>query len=169
MTEKKDNKNIKDTEKEEERDIAKELGECKKLAQDYLAGWKRERADFLNFKKDESERIQKAIQLSEVDIIKTFLPVIDNLHLLGKHVPKEVDKCWLDGFKNIQEQIAKFLEKSGVKEIECVDKEFDPNIHEAVEHIEKEGLKSGLIAEVLQKGYILNNKIIRPSKVKVIK
>jgi molecular chaperone GrpE len=147
-------------------DGKKELEECEKQKEDYLAGWKRERADFLNFKRDESERIQRIVQSSESDILKTFLPIIDNMHLLEKHIPKDADDSWLKGFKNIQEQIAKFLEKSEIKEIDCINKEFDPNLHEAVEVIAGEQENPTVVEEV-QKGYIMKGKVLRPAKVKV--
>jgi molecular chaperone GrpE len=147
-------------------DGKKELEECQKQKEDYLAGWKRERADFLNFKRDESERIQKAIQSSEGDILKTFLPIIDNMHLLEKHIPKDADDSWLKGFKNIQEQIKRFFEMSEIKEIDCINKEFDPNLHEAVEIIPGEQENPTIVEEV-QKGYIMNERVIRPAKVKV--
>jgi molecular chaperone GrpE len=156
-------------EKEKENPSAdgkKELEECKKQKEDYLAGWKRERADFLNFKRNESERIQKAIQSSEGDILKTFLPIIDNMHLLEKHIPKDADESWLKGFKNIQNQVANFLEMSEIKEIDCINKEFDPNLHEAVEIVAGEQENPTVVEEV-QKGYIMNERVIRPAKVKV--
>lgn len=154
----------------EERDIEKDLEEYKKLAQDYLVGWKRERADFLNFKKDESERLEKVVETLKEETIKDFLPILDNIYRAQKKLPENLkENSWVRGILNMESQILELFKKIGVEEINCDSKKFDPNFHEAVEHIEKEGLESGLIAEVLEKGYTLNNKVIRPLKVKVIK
>lgn len=148
----------------EEKDIEnikKELEEQKKLAEDYLNKWKRERADFINFKRDECERIQGAVEMTEKDIVKDFLPILDNLNLLEKH---NSDK--IEGISNLKKQAFAFLEKMGVKEIEALDKEFNPHLHEAVQMIEGE-FEVPTVVEELQKGYIMNDKIIRAAKVKV--
>jgi len=147
-------------EEENAEKIKKERDECKKLAEDYLAGWKRERADFINFKRDESERIQKSVKLSEKEIVKNFLLILDSLYLLEKHSKN------IEGFSNVNKQISAFLDSMKVKEIDCLNKEFDPNLHEAVEVIEgKEEIP--IVVEIVQKGYIMDNMVVRPVKVKI--
>ncbi len=145
--------------------VQKELKESKKIIQDYLAGWKRERADFLNFKKAESERIEKYINITKTELISDLLPILDNIYLAEKELPKEDN--WVRGFLGIKAQIEDFLKKQGVEEIICLKKRFDPHFHEAVE--QAKGEKPGIVVEVIQKGYILNNKVIRPARVKVTK
>jgi len=152
----------------EEKEIKKlkeELKEAKKLREDYLAGWKRERADFLNFKKVESERIEKYINITKDELILDFLPVLDNIYLAEKELPKECN--WTKGFLGIKAQIENFLKRQGVQEIDCLNKKFDPHFHEAIEELKDE--KPGMVVEVIQKGYMLNNKVIRPAKVKITK
>jgi molecular chaperone GrpE len=150
--------------------IKKELEECQKTKEEYLAGWKRERADFLNFKKDESERLKRIVDVLKEEIVRDLLPILDNVYRAKKELPENMkENSWSNGILNIGSQILGLFEKMGVKEINCENQKFDPNSHEAVENVEKEGLETGAIAEVLQKGYTLNNKVIRPSKVKVIK
>ena len=158
------NVSIKMDKKEIEK-IKKEAEECEKLKEDYLAGWKRERADFLNFKKDESQRIERYINITKEELILDFLPILDNMYLAEKELPKNAG--WTKGFLGIKAQVLDFLKKQGVKEIDCYNKCFNPNLHEAVEH--SKGKNPEMIVEVIQKGYILNNKIIRPAKVKVSK
>jgi len=153
------------TQEKDIKKIKKELKESKKGKEDYLAGWKRERADFLNFKKAESERIEKYINIIKDELILDFLPILDNIYLAEKELPK--DNNWTKGFLGIKAQIEDFLEKQGVEEIVCLNKHFNPHLHEAVEELK--GEKPGLITEVVQKGYTLNNKVIRPAKVKVTK
>ncbi len=152
----------------QEKDIKKfkkELKESKKLQEDYLAGWKRERADFLNFKKTESKRIEKYINITKDELILDFLPILDNIYLAEKELPQENN--WTKGFLGIKAQIEDFLKKQGVKEIVCLNKDFNPHFHEAVEEVK--GEKPGIIVKVIQKGYMLNNKVIRPARVKVTK
>lgn len=150
--------------------IKKELEECQKAKEEYLAGWKRERADFLNFKKDESERLKKVAGIVRKEIIKDFLLILDNIYRAEKELPENLkENSWTKGILNIKSQILEIFKKMKIEEIDCGGKKFDPDFHEAVEHIEKEGSESGLIAEILQKGYTLDNKVIRPAKVKVIK
>ena len=153
------------TEEKGIKQLKKDLKESKKLQEDYLTGWKRERADFLNFKKDESERIKKYINITKDELTLDFLPILDNIYLAEKELPKESN--WTKGFLGIKAQIEDFLEKQGVKEIICLNKHFDPNFHEAVEQVK--GEKSGIVVEIVQKGYTLNNKVIRPARVKITK
>lgn len=143
----------------------KELEKLKKETEEYLAGWKRERADFLNFKKDEAQRVERYINIVKEEFILDFLPILDNIYLAEKELPK--DSNWTKGFLGIKAQMLDFLREQGVKEIDCHNKEFDPNFHEAVEYCK--GKNPEAIIEVIQKGYILNNKVIRPTRVKINK
>ena len=143
----------------------KEVEKLKGKAEEYLTGWKRERADFLNFKKAESERMQKYINITKDELILDFLPILDNIYLAEKELPK--DNNWAKGFLGIKAMILDFLKKQGVEEIDCLNKHFDPHFHEAVEQVK--GEKSGIIVKVIQKGYTLNNKVIRPARVKITK
>lgn len=143
----------------------KELEELEKKAEEYLQGWKRERADFLNFKNSESERIAKYINITKDELILDFLPILDNIYLAEKELPE--DNNWAKGFLGIKALIIDFLKKQGVEEIDCLNKKFDPHLQEAIEEVK--GKKPGIIVEVVQRGYMLNNKVIRPARVKVTK
>jgi len=138
---------------------------AKKPKENYLAEWKRERADFLNYKKQESERLQRYIGIAKEELLLDLLPVLDNMYLAERELPEDSD--WSKGFLGIKAQLIGFLKKQGVEEIDCLNKEFDPHLHEAVAEVK--GEKPGIIKEIILKGYILNNKVIRPSKVKVSK
>lgn len=153
-----------------------ELEECKKKCDEYLNNWKRERADFLNYKKDEMERVGFLGKYVKEDIIFKMLPILDNIYLAEKQLPENLKLGkggsaqaieWTKGFLQIQNQIAEFLKKEGIEEIETVGKKFDPNTMEAVG--EAEGSDEGTIIEEIQKGYIMQEKVIRPAKVKVTK
>jgi molecular chaperone GrpE len=143
-------------------DLKKELEECKKIRDEYLNGWKRERADFLNYKKEEKSRIEYFCdRMLEVVILK-ILHIIDNFEIALKSEYNE-------GFARIKKQLDDFLKSEGVEEIESLGKKFSPDIHEAVEEVKKENIEPGIIIEEVQKGYKLKGKLLRPAKVKVAK
>lgn len=137
--------------------------------QEYLENWKRERAGFLNYKKGEAERVAKLLKFGNEELILNILDILDNIYIAESKLPKDLENNqWVKGVLKIKEQILEFLRSNGVKQIDCLNKEFDPHFHEAVEMIESNS-KSGIIIKEIKKGYILNNKVIRPSKVKVTK
>lgn len=160
--------------------LQKKLEEVETKNKEYLEGWKKERADFLNYKKEEMERISSFIKYANEELLLKFLPVLDNFYIAEKELCDEIkNHKWIEGFLNIKNQISEFLKSQGVQEIKTVGESFDPNFHEAVgevektEVIKKEGergeAKSGVIIEEIKKGYTLNGKVIRPAKVKIIK
>ena len=163
-----------------------ELEECRKKAEEYLSGWKRERADFLNYKKEEMERIGHLVKYSNQEIILNILPILDNICLATRqNFPSENSggqdsaqiKNFFEGMTQIQKQFEDFLKKQGIEAIEVMGKEFDPNTMEAVAEAEAEAEgpdegraeEPGVVAEEIQRGYTLHGKIIRPARVKVTK
>ena len=136
---------------------------------EYLENWKRERAAFLNYKREEMERIDKVIKFANQALILEVLNVLDNIYIAEEKLPKDLQENeWVRGVLNIKNQILEFLKNQKVEQIDCLDKDFDPNFHEAVEMIESDS-KSGIIIEEIKKGYILNGKVIRPARVKIAK
>lgn len=148
-----------------------ELEELKKKSEEYLNGWKRERADFMNYKKDEMERIGQLVKYANEEIILKLLPVLDNFYLAEKHLPESND--FANGFSQIKKQLEDFLAKEGVVAIETVGNQFDPNTMEAVGEVENSGdpdsAKSSEVVEEMQKGYTLHGKLIRPARVIISK
>jgi molecular chaperone GrpE len=150
--------------------IQGQLEECKKQKEEYLNGWKRERADFLNYKKEEIERIEGVIKYANEELILRFLPILDNVYLAEKQLSEDLkDHKWVAGIMNIKTQIMEFLKSQGVEQIKTEGVKFDPNFQEAVEEVSVEGKESGIVAEEVQKGYLLNGRVIRPAKVKISK
>lgn len=151
-------------------DLEKQLEECKNKCEEYLNNWKRERADFINYKKEEMERIEGIIKYSKEETALRIIPILDNFYIAEKEIPKEhQNDNWAVGMLHIKNQILDFLKNFGVEEIQSENGDFNPNTQEAVEIIEKEGIESGKVAEEIKKGYMLNGKVIRPSQVKVTK
>ena len=119
--------------------------------------WKRALADYKNLERRTGEEKETFINYSNETLIRSLLPVLDHLEMLGKHFDDEALKMILADFKNI-------MENEGVKEIETLNKDFDMETMDAVEIVEGEENK---IIEVLTKGYFLKNKLLRPARVKV--
>ncbi|MGA2417627.1 MAG: nucleotide exchange factor GrpE [Candidatus Staskawiczbacteria bacterium] len=144
--------------------LKKELEDAKAKCEEYLNGWKRERADFLNYKKDEMERIGQLVKYSNEELILKIIPILDNIYLAESHVPKEFEgNDWLAGFLQIKKQLSGFLSKEGIEPIKTTGEKFDPNTMEAVEG------EGEIVSEELQRGYTLHGKIVRVAKVKISK
>lgn len=146
----------------------KEEKDWEKLANEYLDGWKRERAAFDNYRKEEGERFNQAHQRMMRNFLASLLPIIDNFELAFTHTPEEVKKSeWFLGYTYIRKQFEDFLTQEGLKAIETEGKEFNPRFHEAIEI--EEGKSEGLciIIEELRRGYTLEDFVIRPARVRV--
>lgn len=130
----------------------------------------RSQAELLNYRKRKDEEVARIIKYSEEDILKGFLPILDNFEraigMDDENLNDEVSK-FLDGFKLMYKQINELLNKFEVKEIESLDKEFDPSLHKAVIMDKVDGKDSGIITEVLQKGYMYKDRVLREAMVKV--
>lgn len=158
--------------KEEPEKIKKELEECRKRSDEYLNGWKRTQADFINYKKRQEESLEDWMIFCKTKIVNEMLPVLDTMETALKNkplTPGNESKKWIEGMCKTAEQLAKVLKNEGLEEIKAEGEEFDPEIHEAVDVIPSEDKKDGTIAEVLQKGYKFQGKVIRTAKVRVVK
>lgn len=125
-------------------------------------------AEFDNFRKRTEKERSSMYEMGAKDVIEKLLPVVDNFER-GLAVLTEEEKTtpFADGIDKIYKQLTKVLEDIGVKPIEAVNKEFDPNFHNAVMHIEDENLGENIVAEELQKGYMYRDSVVRHSMVKV--
>lgn len=151
-------------------ELKRKLVECQKQRNEYLAGWQRARADYLNYKKEEGERAVEILKYAAESLTLKILPILDNFELAEKNLPtdlKEDDS--IKGLLQIKTQLQDFLKNQGVEKIKTIGQKFDPSLHEAVDEIELEDKESGTIIEEVQKGYKLNGRVIRPAKVKTVK
>lgn len=156
---------------------------CQKKADEYLNNWKRSAADFINYKKEEMERIGFLANYAKEDIIHKILPIFDSFYLAESHanIRENVSmEEWYKGFEQIKKQIEEFLKKEGIEEIETVghpsspeasdrQRKFDPNLMEVIEEVEIEGMEPDIVVEELQRGYKIQDKVLRPAKVKISK
>lgn len=155
---------------EKTEDLKKKLEECERRVSEYLAGWQRARADLLNYKKEELERVGQLIKYADVGIILKILPILDNFELALKKIPENLkNDGYIKGLFQIKSQIQDFLKNQGLEEIKSVGEKFDPNLHEVVEEIEEKGKEVGIIIEEVQKGYLIRDRLLRAAKVKISK
>jgi molecular chaperone GrpE len=138
---------------------------------EYLDSLQRERASFANYRRRVDQENLQIYDIALGDLIKIFLPVVDDLELALKQKPQipEVDP-WYEGIALTLQKLHKTLESKGVQKLDVKPgDEFDPAIHEAVTHEDHPDFSGGQVVEVLQNGYKLNDRIIRPALVRVAK
>ena len=129
---------------------------------------KRQMAEFENFRKRTEKEKSSMYEMGARDIIERILPVIDNFERGLAVIPEDNKEDPIaEGMEKIYKQIQKVFEEAGVKPIEAAGKEFDPNFHNAVMHVEDESLGENIVAEELQKGYMYRDSVVRHSMVKV--
>ena len=130
----------------------------------------RSQAELLNFKKRKDEETARILKYAEKDILEGFLPILDNferaISMDDNNFGDETSK-FLEGFRMVYKQTKTLLEKFEVKEIDCLGKEFDPSNQQAVVVEKDETKESGVVLEVLQKGYMYKDRILRIAMVKV--
>ncbi|MEK7217569.1 MAG: nucleotide exchange factor GrpE [Patescibacteria group bacterium] len=125
--------------------------------EEYLNNWKRERADFLNYKKDEARRIEEFARFANEDVVLEVMEIVDDLELAAKELKNA-------GLEPIVKKFKELFKKYGIEEIEVDGQKFNPALHEAIE-TETDG---GKMLQV-RAGYTMHGKVIRPARVKIIK
>ena len=150
--------------------IKKSLKACKQERQKYLEGWQRTQADFQNYIKQKDIETQGFKKFATEDIVLAIIPIMDNLSLACESIPASISKDnWVKGVEQVRKHFEGVLNENGVRKIVVnIGDKFDPAYHEAAGEIKSDG-KSGTIAEVLQGGYTLNDKVIRASMVRINK
>lgn len=148
----------------------KEIEELKKKLEEAEEKNLRTQAELINYRKRKEEETAKLLKYSNEDLAKELLPIVDNFERAIKmdntNLDDEVSK-FLEGFKMIYCHLVNALEKYEVKAIDGINKPFDPTYHQAVMTAHVEGVEPGMVIEVMQNGYLLKDKVIRPAMVKV--
>lgn len=130
---------------------------------------KRQLAEFENFRKRSEKEKQAMFEIGAKSVIEKILPVIDNFERGLATVPEDKkDDAFVDGMNKVYRQMLTELDKIGVKPIEAVGKEFDPNFHNAVMQVASEEYEAGTVAQELQKGYTYRDSVVRHSMVAVV-
>jgi molecular chaperone GrpE len=157
----------KKTPKNKEKKFKKELKEAKKKAQEYLDGWKRAKADYINLKKRTEQQIKEITDFSNTVLILKILPVLDSFNQAFKYIKK--DDKWTEGIRQVKKQLEEVLGSEGIEKIDTVGCKFDPQLHEAVACEKNSKFEDEIITEEIEAGYKLKDKVIRPAGVKVNK
>ena len=142
-----------------------ELNLCKKQAEEYLNNWKRERADFMNYKKDEAKRMSEFVKFANEPLILEIIESLDDLELAQEDIKN-------DGLSGVIKKFKNVLKKYGVEEIEIEGKQFDPNLHEQVFADSGESLQQGAYSmgnmQKVRSGYTMNGRVMRVARVRML-
>ncbi len=146
-------------------DFNSALEKEKERADKNLANWQRAQADLSNYKKRVEAEKQELAKFANSALVSTLITLVDDFERARAIIPESIlGMTWVEGLFLIERKLLSTLEASGLSEIEAVDQDFDPNIHEAVMHGEG---PEGKVVEQFQKGYKLHERVIRPAMVKV--
>jgi len=146
-------------------ELQKQLDEAQSQAADYKDRLLRSMAEFDNYRKRVERENSQVYQNAVGNIIKRYLPVLDDLDRALQARP--ADLPWVDGIELIYRKLQSILDSEGVKRIEADGQLFDPNFHEAISQEPSELVPSGHVVAVVQNGYMLGEKVIRPAMVRV--
>mgnify|MGYP001565719236 FL=1 len=146
--------------------LKENLKKCESEKKEYLDGWQRAKADYINYKKDEGKRFEDMARFVAGGLVQDILPVLDSFDLaLGHGLPKESER----GILLIRSQLEVVLRKRGVEEIVVeAGPSFDPALEESLGEVESPH-QAGAVAEVVQRGYRFRDKVIRPARVRISK
>ncbi|MEK7075139.1 MAG: nucleotide exchange factor GrpE [Patescibacteria group bacterium] len=147
-----------------------ELAQCKAQSAEYLNGWQRAKADFINYKNDEGKRLEDMARFMTRSLMQDIFPLLDSFDLAVKHFGdhKEANDAEEEkGILLIRSQLMDILKKRGLEVIAIMLGEpFNPEKHEALGEVEST-FPSGSVVEEIQKGYMLQGKVVRPARVRV--
>jgi len=151
-------------------DVKADLEKSETLKNEYLAGWQRARADLLNYKKDEIERISELMKYSNEEFILKILPILDNFQLAESAIPEQlINDDYVKGLLQVKSQLADFLKGQGVEEIKSMGEKLDLNFHEVVDEVDSKDKEPGTVVEEIEKGYKICGRLLRVAKVRVSK
>ncbi len=150
---------------EKNNNLEEDLKRYQAQLEEYLSGWKRAKADLVNYQKDEAKRFEEVIRFANKEFIKDIIVVLDSFDLAIVSLGDKAEK----GFVMIRSQLGDVLKKHGLEEIKvAVGDEFDASRHEALMAVESES-PPGTITEEVEKGYMLSGRVVRPVRVKISK
>ncbi len=150
--------------------LREDLKVAKKEKEEYLTGWQKERAEFANYKKQEDDRKAMLSESMRERILSRFLSVMDSFSMAfaNKEAWEKVDPNWRKGVEYIYSQMNGIFEEYGVKPLGVIGEKFDPNIHESIELVKTENKdQDHTLATVIQRGYKLGERVMRPARVNV--
>ena len=143
--------------------LSQSLAEEREKAENYLANWQRAQADFENYKRRSDQERQESARFANSQLMLGLLPALDDLErALESVTPQPASSGWVEGIRLIARKLQAGMETQGVSQIKALGQAFDPNFHEAAGHGQGE---EGIVVQELQKGYMLHDRVLRPSMV----
>ena len=152
------------------KDLREKLKKSDAQKLEYLTGWQRDKAEFVNARKRDQERQKELVKYANEELILDLLPVLDSFEMAKANTEawEKVDKNWRVGVEYIQSQIIAILQKNGLTELNPIGADYSPLEQEAIEMLPVEDKdQDGKVVAVINKGYKLSDRVIRPPKVKV--
>jgi len=154
--------------KASEEDLKVKLQEMERKAADNYDKYVRAVAELDNYKKRAVREKADAIRYGNENLLRDILPLVDNMDRAMEHACNSEDfEAFKKGLQMLQEQLLGCLQKHGVKQIEAVGKDFDPHVHEAMVQVESKEHEESKVVGEFERGYLLNGRLLRPSKVSV--
>lgn len=145
--------------------LREDLKKCEAERREYLEGWQRAKADLINYKKDESKRFGEFVKFAVEGVVAEVVQVLDSFDLALQHqMPKDVER----GIVLVRSQLEDILRRRGLEVMQPLGQKFDPAFHESLGEVESDAAE-GRVVEVLQLGYLLHGKVLRPARVKISK
>ena len=147
-----------------------EIDHLNQKADEFSDGWQRERAEFANYRKRMGRDLDAQKVNNKIDIINKYLAVKDDLERALKNMPAAlIDEPWIDGIQLINQKLSNLLDGEGIHPIPAEELAFDPAVHDAISHEDNPEFESGFIIEVVQQGYTIGERVVRPSQARVAK
>ena len=147
--------------------LKRQLEDAETKLADSVEGWQRSVADFQNYRKRVERDNELMYSSMKGDIIKKVLPALDDLERALREAGRPADDAWANGIELIARKLQNLLDAEGLKRIEAEGTEFNPNFHEAISHEPSDNVASGHVIAVVQNGYMLGERVIRPALVRV--
>jgi molecular chaperone GrpE len=143
--------------------LQKALEEEREKAERYFACWQRAQADYQNLKRCSQLEKEEICRVANANLILSLVSALDDLEKAFAAIPPELEKQpWVEGIRLIERKIWQGLEKQGLSRINAIGEPFDPRLHEGVAQVKG---KAGMVLQEVEKGYILNDRVIRPARV----
>lgn len=147
---------------------AEELQQIRAKADEYLAGWQRAKADYLNLKKQSEKEKEDIARFASAAMVMELLPIYDNMKRALEHIPADQRELeWVKGIGHILSQFRQFFAKFDLEEIKTVGEKFNPELHHAVGKEKVEGTAPDTIIAEVGTGFSIQGKVIEPAKVRV--
>jgi len=144
-------------------DLQKALEEEKEKAERYLACWQRAQADYQNLKRCSQLEKEEICRVANANLILSLVSALDDLEKAFTAIPAELEEQpWVEGIRLVERKIWQGLEKQGLSRISAIGEPFDPRLHEGIAQMKG---KEGIVLQEVEKGYTLNERVIRPAKV----